>query len=110
MFMPRPSAQTSSFSICCGSKVSACHISSSLIAFAGRKLLPTSHGWRLYQSFACDSLQRDEFPCAAAETASAMVMIKADMRINVLRTHDGNMRRHLQHQTVRIGVSPEDVF
>ena len=35
VFMPSPSAQPSSRSILLGSKVSACHISSALIALAG---------------------------------------------------------------------------
>ena len=39
------------------SNVSACHISSSLMAVLGMKLLPTSHGWRAYQSFACLAVQ-----------------------------------------------------
>ena len=45
-------------SICLGSKVSACHISSSLMAVAGIQLAPTSQGWRLYQSRAACSVQR----------------------------------------------------
>ncbi len=53
VFMPRPSAQVSSRSMVGRSKVSACHISSSLMAVLGMKLLPTSQGCFAYQSLAC---------------------------------------------------------
>src|SRR5580704_600890 len=53
VFIPRPSAQVSSRSMVGRSKVSACHISSSLMAVLGMKLLPTSQGWFAYQSLAC---------------------------------------------------------
>ena len=45
VFMPMLSAHPSSRSIVVGSNVSACHISSSLIAVDGRKFAPTGHGW-----------------------------------------------------------------
>src|ERR1700722_20230597 len=52
VFMPMFCAQPSSRSIVGKSNVSACHISSSLIAVDGMKLLPTSHGCASYQSLA----------------------------------------------------------
>src|SRR6266436_3637203 len=51
VFIPRRWAQPNSRSMVAASNVSACHISSSLIAVLGRKLLPTSQG--------CDEYQRD---------------------------------------------------
>src|ERR1035438_3760069 len=58
VFIPMPSAQPSSRSMVTGSKVSACHISSSLIAVEGRKLAPTGQGCRPYHALACASVQR----------------------------------------------------
>src|SRR5579871_860324 len=52
VFMPMFCAHPSSRSIVAKSNVSACHISNSLIAVDGMKLLPTSHGCDSYQSFA----------------------------------------------------------
>src|ERR1700722_14430992 len=52
VFMPRLSAQPSSRSIVGRSNVSACHISNSLIAVLGMKLLPTSQGCDAYHSSA----------------------------------------------------------
>src|SRR6266700_4180709 len=56
VFMPSFSAQPNSRSISLGSKVSACHISSSFTASEGRKLEPTSHGCWLYHWLACSSV------------------------------------------------------
>ncbi len=44
VFMPIISAHPSSRSIVASSKLSACHISNSLIAVDGRKFAPTGHG------------------------------------------------------------------
>ena len=49
VFMPMASAQPSSRSMVRSSNVSACHISSSLIAVDGRKSAPTGQGCRAYQ-------------------------------------------------------------
>ena len=59
VFIPIASAQPSSLSISCGSKVSACHISSWLMASEGMKLLPTSQGCFGYHSLAFSGDQRD---------------------------------------------------
>src|SRR6516162_2466084 len=58
VFMPRSAAQPSSRSMVFGSNVSACHISSWLIAVLGMKLQPTSHGCFLYHALACSALHR----------------------------------------------------
>ena len=58
VFSPSDSAHPSSLSISAASKVSACHISSSLIAVAGMKLLPTSQDCFRYHWFATFAVQR----------------------------------------------------
>src|SRR5881296_3491834 len=71
------SAQPSSRSMRCGSNVSACHISSWLIAVAGMKLLPTRNGCVLYQSFAFCVVQRavcaQRFGTTDAHSSSAVI-------------------------------------
>jgi hypothetical protein len=62
----------SSLSIVARSNVSACHISSSLIAFAGMSLLPTSHGCFAYHSLAFASDQR---PAGACDRASVQTQL-----------------------------------
>src|ERR1700728_4706013 len=62
VFMPMPSAHPSSRSMVVGSKVSVCHISSSLMAFDGRKLDPTSQGCWVYHALASLSVH---LPCCA---------------------------------------------
>ena len=52
VFMPIPWAKPSSLSMVRVSNVSACHISSWLMAVEGVKLAPTSQGWWAYQVLA----------------------------------------------------------
>src|SRR5580658_883507 len=63
VFMPIACAQPSSRSMVVASKVSACHISSSLIAVEGRKSEPTGHDCAAYHALACASVHRS---CACA--------------------------------------------
>src|SRR5882724_5732025 len=86
VFMPTPSAHPSSRSMVGRSNVSACHISNSLMAVLGMKLLPTRNGWRVYQSFACGAGQR----CAVAANGVARLNHNHPapmtlLRINFLR-------------------------
>src|SRR5207248_10059463 len=67
VFIPIDSAQPSSRSVVAGSNVSACHISSSLIAVLGMKLLPTSHDCEEYHWFAFSAGQRAELLVCAQE-------------------------------------------
>jgi hypothetical protein len=55
--------------------VSACHISSSLIALAGIKLLPTSQGCCWYQLLAFSSDQRDATANPGLENARMSIRI-----------------------------------
>src|SRR5258708_32949486 len=68
VFIPMPSAQPNSRSIVAGSKVSACHISNSLLAVEGKKFPPTGHGCLAYQAFASVSVQR----CCAPRVDNAV--------------------------------------
>src|SRR5579862_1715649 len=70
VFIPNDSAHPSSRSIVGRSKVSACHISNSLTAVLGMKLLPMSHGCWEYQSFACFT---GHLPSAAELNAEAII-------------------------------------
>src|SRR5262249_41967417 len=69
LFMPMLWAKPSSRSIVAGSNVSACHISSWLIAVLGMKLQPTIHGCCSYQRLAFSADQRG---AAAADEATSI--------------------------------------
>src|SRR5512132_1820576 len=96
VFIPKLSAQPNSRSILLGSNESACHISSSLIALAGLKLLPTSQGCFSYQSFACCSVHFTE------GAATAVIERKTIPTINcaVFRISDMNPDLRLLCQLV----------
>src|SRR5579871_6689682 len=71
---PRPSAQPNSRSIVFGSNVSASHISNSLMAVLGMKLLPASQPVLSAQAFACSFVQT---PSAARDMPADTPIINA---------------------------------
>jgi hypothetical protein len=77
--MPMLSANPSSRSMVAGSNVSACHISSWLMAVLGMKLHPTGQGCPRYQSLA---LAADQRASACADTDSRRTI--AEMRNTVV--------------------------
>ena len=68
-FIPALSAKPSSRSIVGASKVSACHISSWLMAVLGMKLQPTSQGCRSDHARARSLVQRGSAPARAARVS-----------------------------------------
>src|ERR1035438_5923525 len=76
VFMPMPSAHPSSRSRVVGSKLSACHISNSLMAVEGRKLAPTGQGCWAYQALAFASVQRS-WACRLGTRSSSKVRAKS---------------------------------
>src|ERR1035437_9890894 len=87
VFMPMLSAQPNSRSMVVGSKVSACHISSSLIAVDGRKLAPTGHGSLAYQALAWSSVHRS-CACRVGAMADRTVTAKIQERMRNTRLHE----------------------
>src|ERR1019366_3935727 len=81
VFMPIPSAQPSSRSIVVGSKVSACHISNSLLAVDGKKFAPTGHACFAYQSLTCCSVQRIDCPLPCCPSRAGIVTNKSSTLI-----------------------------
>src|SRR3982751_3473020 len=74
---PRSCAQPSSRSIVLGSNVSACHISSWLMAVLGPKLDPTSQGCLAYQALACSGVHFSAARATGAARRTVATRVRA---------------------------------